>query len=153
MQALHCGIISIPGSPKTWTWKLSPTLASQITESHKNVPKVDPRRLPKCTLKSIKMDIWASVFPVGAPLNPHYAHNAVAIPSRPAAPLRGVRRILRLRPCRRPPWMQEAAGWLAAKIVFFTSQTVILETFRVCFGYLGHHFRNHGVQADSQWTH
>ena len=55
----------------------------------------------------------------GAPLNPSLLGNSVAIPSRPAAPLRGVRRILRLRPCRRPPWMQEAAGWLAARIGIF----------------------------------
>ena len=53
------------------------------------------------------------------PLNLHYAHTAVAIPSRPAAPLRGVRRILRLRPCRRPPWMQGAAGWLAIETGVF----------------------------------
>ena len=41
----------------------------------------------------------------GDPLNPSFCKNSVAIPPRPAAPLRGVRRILRLRPCRRPPWM------------------------------------------------
>ena len=53
MQPLQSGIISIPGSLKTWTWKLSPILASQITENHKKVSKVGPRRLPKCTLKSV----------------------------------------------------------------------------------------------------
>jgi hypothetical protein len=69
MQALHSGIISIPGSPQTWTWKLPLTLASQIRENHKNVPKVYPRRLPKCILKSIKMYIWATVCPLGVPLD------------------------------------------------------------------------------------
>ncbi len=70
IQPLHAGIISIPGSPKRWTWKLSPTLTSQITENHPIVFKVAPRRLPKCTLESIKIDIWPSVCPLGAPLDP-----------------------------------------------------------------------------------
>ena len=70
IQPLHAGIISIPGSPKRWTWKLSPTLTSQITENHTIVPKVGPRRLPKCSLKSIKIDIWPSVCPLGVPLDP-----------------------------------------------------------------------------------
>ena len=68
IQPLHAGIISIPGSPKRWTWKLSPTLTSQTTANHTNVSKVGPRRPPECTLKSIKIDIWPSVCPVGAPL-------------------------------------------------------------------------------------
>ena len=50
------------------------------------------------------------------------AKTSVAIPSRPAAPLRGVRRILRLRPCRRPSWMQWAAGCLATEIGVFLYQ-------------------------------
>ena len=33
IQPLHSGNISLPGSPKRWTWKLSPTLTSQITEN------------------------------------------------------------------------------------------------------------------------
>ena len=40
-------------------------------------------------------------------------------PITPCSP-KGVRRILRLRPCRRPPWMQGAAGWLAAEMVDFS---------------------------------
>ena len=63
IQPLHSGIISIPGSPKRWTWKLSPTLTSQITENHVIVPKVGPRMLQKCTLESIKIDTWPSVSP------------------------------------------------------------------------------------------
>ena len=70
MQPLHSGIISIPGSLKIWTWKPSPTLPSQITENHKIVPKVGPKGLPKSTLKSIKVDIWVSVCPLGVPLDP-----------------------------------------------------------------------------------
>ena len=70
MQPFGSSIISIPGSLKTWTWKLSPILASQITENHKKVSKVGPRSLPKCTLKSIKIDIWTSVCPLGVPLDP-----------------------------------------------------------------------------------
>ena len=59
-----------PWITKKMTWKLSPTLTSQITENHAIVPKVGPRRLPKCTLKSIKIDIWPSVCPLGVPLDP-----------------------------------------------------------------------------------
>ena len=45
-------------------------MTSQITENHTLVPKVGPGRLPKCILKSIKIDIWPSVCPLGAPLDP-----------------------------------------------------------------------------------
>ena len=58
MQPLHSGIISIPGPPKTWTWKLSPMLVPKITEKNindKKVPEVGPGD-PKMTLKSIKME-------------------------------------------------------------------------------------------------
>ena len=47
MQPPDSGIISIPGSPKTWTRNQSPILAFKITKNHKKVPKVDPKRLPK----------------------------------------------------------------------------------------------------------
>ena len=57
MQPLHSGIIFLPRSLKTWTWKLSPLLPPKITENHQNVSKVGPRRLPKSTLKSIKLDL------------------------------------------------------------------------------------------------
>ena len=35
----------------------------------------------------------------------------------------------------------------------FQFEIVILETLRVFFGYLGHHFGDPGVQGDTQWTH
>ena len=70
IQPLHSGIISIPGSPKTWTWKLSPILAPKIMEKSQNLSKVGPRKFPKSIQKSIKMEIWASVRPVGVPLDP-----------------------------------------------------------------------------------
>ena len=57
MQPLHPGIIFLPRSLKTWTWKLSPILPPKITENHQNVSKVGPRRLPESTLKSIKLDL------------------------------------------------------------------------------------------------
>ena len=63
MQPLHSGIIFLPGSLKTWTWKLSPILPPTITENHKNVSKVGPRRLPKSTLKSLKLDLRAHLAP------------------------------------------------------------------------------------------
>ena len=92
MQALHCGIISIPGSQKIWTWKLSPILPPQITENRKTVPKVGPKRLPKSNLKSIKMYIWAlrsikmyiwaSVCPLGAPLHPRITKMVSQVPKK-----------------------------------------------------------------------
>ena len=108
IQPLHSGIISIPGSPKRWTWKLSPTLTSQITDNHPIVSKLGPRRLPKWTLKSIKIEIWPSVCPLGAPLDPMitkmvpqvpkmkaecvkncsftYNKSSISVANRPAAP-------------------------------------------------------------------
>ena len=78
-HAAHA-VISIPGSRKTWTWNLSPTLPPQITENHKIVPKMDPRRLSKSTLKSIKTDIWATVCPLGAPLDPRITKMVSQVP-------------------------------------------------------------------------
>ena len=75
-------IISIPGSPKTWTWKLSPILPPQITENLKNYQKMDPRRLPKSILKSIKTDIWASVCPLGVPLDPRITKMVSQVPKK-----------------------------------------------------------------------
>ena len=80
MQPLHSGIISIPGSQKTWTWKLSSILQSQITENHKIMPKMDARRLSKSTLKSIKTDIWATVCPLGVPLDPRITKMVSQVP-------------------------------------------------------------------------
>ena len=80
IQPLNSRILSIPGSPNRWTWKLSPTLTSQITENHPIVFKVGPRRLPKWTLKSIKMDIWPSMCPLGAPLDPMIAKMVPQVP-------------------------------------------------------------------------
>jgi hypothetical protein len=70
IQPLHSGNISLPGLPKRWIWKLSPTLAPQITENQPIVPKVCPRKFPKWNQKSIKIDIWPSVCPLDAPLDP-----------------------------------------------------------------------------------
>jgi len=53
MQPLHSGIISIPGSPKTWTWKQSPILAPQITEKSQKGVQSGSRETPKMTLKSV----------------------------------------------------------------------------------------------------
>ena len=70
MQPLYSSIMSIPGSPKTWIWKLSPILAPKSQKNHKIIPKVGPRRHPKSTPKSIKIDSWASVCLFGPPLGP-----------------------------------------------------------------------------------
>ena len=70
IQPLNFSILSIPGSPNRWTWKLSPTLTSQITENHPIVSKVGPRRFPKCTLTSIKIDMWPCVCPLAVPWTP-----------------------------------------------------------------------------------
>ena len=70
MQPPHSGNISTPGSAETWTWKLSPTLASKILEKWQNVSKMGPKRLPKSTKKSIKTDTWTSSCLLGVPVDP-----------------------------------------------------------------------------------
>ena len=124
--------MSLPGSPKRWTWKLPPTLTSQITENHPIVTKVGPRRLPKCILKLIKVDIWPSVCPLGAPPGPmitemvpqvpkiqpedlqndnlRYKKTPISIANQPAAPcIQGGRRQGRSLKIRRTP-RRGAAG-------------------------------------------
>ena len=39
-----------------------------------------PRRLPKCILKSIKIDIWPSVCPLGVPLDPMIEKMVAQVP-------------------------------------------------------------------------
>ena len=80
MQALHCGIISIPGSPKPWTWKLPPIPPTQITENLQIVSKVGSTRLAKSSLKSIKTDIWAPVCPLGVLLAPEITKTVSQVP-------------------------------------------------------------------------
>ena len=80
MQPLDSSAISTSGSSKTWTWKLSATLVPQIREHHKQVSKVGSRRIPKCTLKSIQIDIWASVCPLGVPLDPRITKMMSQVP-------------------------------------------------------------------------
>jgi len=55
MQPLQSGIISIPGSPKTWTWNQSPILAPQITDKSQKGTQSGSQEPPKISLKSIKM--------------------------------------------------------------------------------------------------
>jgi hypothetical protein len=43
---------------------------------------VGPRRLPKSTLKSIKIDIWASVCPLGVPLDPRITKIVSQVPKK-----------------------------------------------------------------------
>ena len=57
-------------------------LATPITENRKIVPKIDPRRLPKSTPKSMKMDIWASVCPLGVPLDPRITKTVFQVPKK-----------------------------------------------------------------------
>ena len=132
IQPLHSGNISFPGSPKRWTWKLSPTSIPQITENHPIVPKVCPKRLPKWSQKSIQIDIWPSVCPLGAPLdpmitkmvpqvpkiqpeglqndNPRYKKTPTSVANQPAAPcIQGGRRQGRSLKIRRTP-RRGAAG-------------------------------------------
>ena len=70
MQPLHSGIISIPGSPKTLTWKKPPTLAAQITDKSQKClqsgPQETPQRHPKID-KNGHLDLQV---PVGCPRGP-----------------------------------------------------------------------------------
>jgi hypothetical protein len=51
MQPLQSGIISIPGSLKTWTWNQSPILAPKITENSQKGAQSGSQETPKMTLK------------------------------------------------------------------------------------------------------
>ena len=75
MQPLHFGIMSIPGSPKTWTWKQSPILAQQITEKSQKGTQGGSQETPKMTLKSIKIHTWTSKCLLGDPLDPWITKN------------------------------------------------------------------------------
>jgi len=68
MQPLHPGIISIPGSPKTWTWKLSIILAPMITQKSQKGVQSGSQETPKITLTSMKMNTWTSRCLLGVPI-------------------------------------------------------------------------------------
>ena len=70
MQPLQSGIISIPGSPKTWTWNQSPILAPQITEKSQKGAQSGSQETQKMCLKSLKMHTWTSKCLLGDPLDP-----------------------------------------------------------------------------------
>ena len=70
MQPLHSGIISIPGSLKTWTWKQSPILASLFIEKSQKGAQSDSQGIPKIILKSLKIYTWTSKCLLGDPLDP-----------------------------------------------------------------------------------
>ena len=70
MQPLQSGIISIPGSPKTRTWKQSPIWAPQMTEKSQKGAKTEPQETPKMSLKSLKMHTCTSKCLLGDPLDP-----------------------------------------------------------------------------------
>ena len=121
--------------PPLLTKKMDLEIASHVDiPNHRKpiVSKVGPRRLPKCTLKSIKIDIWPSVCPRDAPLDPmitkmvpqvpkiqpeglqndnlRYKRTPVSIANQPAAPcIQGGRRQGRSLKIRRTP-RRGAAG-------------------------------------------
>ena len=75
IQPLNSGIISIPGSPKRWTWKLSPTLTSQITENHPNVPKSCSQEASKMQPKINENWHLALTVSIGCPPGSHDYEN------------------------------------------------------------------------------
>ena len=68
MQPSDSSIISIPGSPKTWNWKQSPTLPPQITEKSQKGLQTDSQETPQMDPKIDKIDSWTSRCLVGVPL-------------------------------------------------------------------------------------
>ena len=80
MQPLQSGIISIPGSPKTWTWNQSPILASKITEKSQKGAQSDSQGTPQMTLKSIQMQTWTSKCLLGDPLDPRITKMVSQVP-------------------------------------------------------------------------
>ena len=80
MKPLHSGIISIPGSPKTWTWNKSPILAPKITDKSQKGAQSGFQETPKMTLKSIKMHTWTSKCLLGDPLDPRITKMVSQVP-------------------------------------------------------------------------
>ena len=80
MQPLQSGIISIPGSLKTRTWKQSPILAPKITEKSEKGTQSGSQEPPKMSLKSIKMHTWTSKCLLGDPLDPRITQMVSQVP-------------------------------------------------------------------------
>ena len=77
MQPLHSGIISIPGSPKTWTWKLSPILPPQITEKSPNCAPSGSQEAPQIDPKIDKNGHLGLSVSIGCPPGPQDHQNGV----------------------------------------------------------------------------
>ena len=90
MQPLQSGIISIPGSPKTWTWNQSPILAPQITEKSQKGAQSGSQETPKMTVKSIKMHTWTSKCLLGDPLDPWITKMVSQVPKMESQGLQNV---------------------------------------------------------------
>ena len=69
MQPLHSGIISIPGSLKTRTWKQSPILVPQMTEKSEKGAQSASQGTPKIIPKSLEIYTWTSQCPLADPLD------------------------------------------------------------------------------------
>ena len=80
MQPLQSGIISIPGSPNTWTWNHSPIMAPQITEILQKGTQSESQKPPRMILKSIKMHTWTSKCLLGDPLDPRITRMVSQVP-------------------------------------------------------------------------
>ena len=80
MQPLQSGIISIPGSPKTWTWNQSPILAPKITGKSQKGTQSGSQEPPKMSLKSIKMHTWIPKCLLGDPLDPRITKMMSQVP-------------------------------------------------------------------------
>ena len=67
MQPPDSGGISTPGSSKTWTWKLSPTLAPQIKDKSQTCVQSRSQETPKMNPKINKNGHLDLKVPVGCP--------------------------------------------------------------------------------------
>ena len=63
-------------------------IISADLSNHKIVPEVGPGRLPKSILKSIKINIWASVCPLSVSLNPRITKMVSQVPRKEPQGLR-----------------------------------------------------------------
>ena len=84
MQPLQSGIISIHGSLKTWTWKQSSILASQIGEQSEKGAQSDSQGTPKIIQKIIKIYTWTSKCLLGDPLDPWITKMVSQVPQMKA---------------------------------------------------------------------
>ena len=86
MVVAHAGIALWhhfhPWIAKTWTWKLSPIFPPHITENRNFCLENVSQETPRIQSKIDKNGYWASVCPLGVPLDPRITKTLSQVPKK-----------------------------------------------------------------------